>query len=416
MSLGAVPRLAYLVSQYPAITHTFILREIRALRALGFQIEAISIRGQDRPLEQLSEEEREEAALTWAVLPQGVAAIVWAQIATLFTRPVSYLGGLWFALRLASWHIKAALLNLAYFVEAVVAGRRLHGLGITHLHTHFSSTVALFVVKVFPITYSATIHGPEEFDNAVGFYLAQKTAAARFMCTISQYARSQLMRASRPEDWDKIEVAPLGVDPARFPPRPHRTNTEVFEILSVGRLAPAKAHAVLIEAVATVIKHSNTRIRLRIAGGGPEHAALTAWIARLGVEKHVVLEGPCSQERIREMYQETDLFALASFAEGVPVVLMEAMSMEVPCLATWITGVPELIRHGQDGWLVAPSDPEILASAIIHLMEHPELRQKLGASARQRVMECYDLGKNTQRLGEIFARRLTKHFKTTATL
>jgi glycosyltransferase involved in cell wall biosynthesis len=398
--------LAYLVSQYPAINHTFILREIRTLRLQGFDIEVVSIRAPDRPLEKLSPEERDEAERTWAVLPSGAPSILLAQVAMLGTRPGPYLRGVWLALRLARMDLKAMFLNLVYLAEAAVAGRYMHRRGLTHLHTHFSSTVALFLATIFPITFSATIHGPEEFDDAEGFYLAQKVAAARFLCTISQFARSQLMRASRPEYWDKIEVSPLGVDPSLFSPRPQRPDPAVFELLSVARLAPAKAHAILIESVALLVKAGRSKIRLRIAGGGPEHDALTQWIAKLGVGQQVFLEGPCSQERVRQMYRETDLFALASFAEGVPVVLMEAMSMEIPCLATWITGVPELIRHGEDGWLVPPSDPAALAEAIAYLMDHRELRQRLGVNGRQRVQERYDLQKNTQLLGQIFTRRL----------
>jgi glycosyltransferase involved in cell wall biosynthesis len=394
------------VSQYPALNHTFILREIRTLRELKFDIEVVSIRAPDRPLSQLSPEEREEADRTWGVLPAGFFSLIMAQAAQLCTHPLRYLSGVWIALRLARLDLKAMLLNLVYFAEAVAAGRYLQSRGITHLHTHFSSTVALLLVEVFPITYSATIHGPEEFDNAVGFYLAQKVAAARFLCAISQYARSQLMRASRPEHWSKIEVSPLGVDPARFAPRPHRASPAIFEIVSVGRLAPAKAHAILIESIALLMKQGRSNIRLRIAGGGPEHMALKQLIAQHGVKDHVLLEGPCNQDKVRQMYRESDLFALASFAEGVPVVLMEAMSMEIPCLATWITGVPELIRHGEDGWLVPPSDPLVLADAIAHLIDHPDLRRQLGANGRLRVEERYNLRKNTELLSRIFRRRL----------
>ena len=400
-------RLAYLVSQYPAINHTFILREISTLRELGFDIEVISIRAPDRPVEKLSSVERKELELTWAVLPQGIPAIVLAQLAVLFSNPAGYLRGLGLAFRLARLDLQALFLNLAYFAEAVVAGRRMKSQGLKHLHTHFSSTVALLLVKIFPVSYSATIHGPEEFDDAVGFHLAPKVAGARFLCTISQYARSQLMRASRPEHWHKIEVSPLGVDPAIFAPRPPRHDPAVFEILSVGRLAPAKGFAILIEAVAQLVKEGRSNIRLRIAGGGLEHAALSQWIAQHGVTQQVFLEGPCSQEKVLQMYRETDLFALASFAEGVPVVLMEAMSMNIPCVATWITGVPELIRHGEDGWLVPPSDPTVLAEAIAYLIDRPELREQLGTSARKRVEERYHLAKNAALLAQIFRRRLS---------
>lgn len=399
-------RLGYLVSQYPAVTHTFILREIRTLRSLGFEIDVVSIRAPDRPLEQLSPEEREEAGRTWAVLPRGAAGFLTAHLAALFSRPFRYLGGLWSAVALARLDLRAALFNLAYFAEAVVAGRYLHGRGIGHVHTHFSSNVALLAARVYPITFSATIHGPDEFNNAAGFYLGEKAAEARFLCAISRYAKSQLMRASRPEHWNKIEVSPLGVDPSLFTPRPHRDAPASFEILSVGRLAVAKAQVILIEAIGELVRQGRS-VRLRVAGEGPERGALEHTITRLGLEQYVLLEGACSQARVRQLYQETDLFALASFAEGVPVVLMEAMAMEIPCVATWITGVPELIHHGIHGWLVPPSDALELAAAIAQLMDQPELRQHLGQAARLQVQQCYDLRRNTERLAEIYRRRLT---------
>jgi colanic acid/amylovoran biosynthesis glycosyltransferase len=400
-------RLAYLVSQYPAVNHTFILREIRTLRSLGFDVEVISIRSPDRPFDQLSAEEQEEAGRTWAVLAAGPAAFLRAHVATLAARPLGYVRGLGLALGLARLDLRAAFFNLAYFAEAVVAGRRIHSQGLPHLHTHFNSTVALFVTRIYSsLTFSATIHGPDEFNDVRGFFLAEKVAAARFLCAISRYARSQLMRVSRPEHWHKIELAPLGVDTSVFAPRPHRARPERFEILSVGRLAAVKGQALLIEAVAALVAQGRTGLRLRIAGEGPEHAALAGLIAGQKLERYVSLEGACSQDRVRELYRETDLFALASFAEGVPVVLMEAMSMEIPCVAPWVNGVPELIRHNVDGWLVPPADAAVLASVIADLMDHPELRENLGRSARMRIEEAYDLAENTRRLAAIYRRRL----------
>jgi glycosyltransferase involved in cell wall biosynthesis len=146
---------------------------------------------------------------------------------------------------------------------------------------------------------------------------------------------------------------------------------------------------------------------LRVAGDGPERAGLERRIAELGLEAHVQLLGSQNQDRVRQLYSETDLFALTSFAEGVPVVLMEAMAMEIPCLSTWITGTPELIRHSVDGWLVPPGDAQEAANAIAHLMDNPDLRQRLGCSGRLRVLEKYDLARNTARLAEIFRRRIS---------
>ncbi len=400
------PRLAYLSGQYPAANHTYILREIRTLRSQGFEIESFSIRSPDRPLDQLSPEEQEEANTTWSLSSVSKPDLLKAQFAALFSSPGSYWRGLWLAITLGRQDLRATFKNLIYFAEAVVVGRQMQSRGLTHLHSHFSSNVALFLGKTFPVTISATIHGPAEFDDAIGFYLPEKVETARFLCTISQYGRSQLMCASNPEHWHKIEVCPLGVDLDLFAPRPHRPFPECFEILSVGRLSPVKGNQVLIEAIARLVKQGHTGIRLRIAGGGPLRESLQRQIARLGVEQYVVLEGLCNQDRVRQLYRETDLFALASFAEGVPVVLMEAMAMEIPCLATWITGIPELIRHEKDGWLVPPSDPIVFAEAIALLMADPDLRQRLGKAGRLRVQERYHLATNTNRLGHIFNRRL----------
>jgi glycosyltransferase involved in cell wall biosynthesis len=152
--------------------------------------------------------------------------------------------------------------------------------------------------------------------------------------------------------------------------------------------------------------HQGRSIHLRLVGDGPDRQDLEGAIAKRGLEGHVTLEGNCNQERVLAFYRKADLFALASFAEGIPVVLMEAMAMEIPCVATWITGIPELIRHGIDGWLVPPADEEQLADAIAKLMDNPELRGKLGRSARVRVQEKYDLQRNIERLAEIYRRRL----------
>ena len=394
------------MSQYPAVNHTFILREIRKLRTLGCDIQVVSVRGPDRPPAHLGPDELEEYQRTIAIFEAGIAAIAGAHLKTLLSRPAGYFAGLLYAVQLATWDLRQIFLNLMYFGEAVVAGSWIWTRGLTHVHSHFASTLELFVARVFPITFSATIHGPDEFNDVIGFHMAEKVARAEFLCAISHYARSQLMKASDPVHWHKLDVSPLGVDPTVFVPRPHRENPDRFEMLCVGRLASAKGHHVLIEAVARLVRQGRTSLRLRLVGDGPARPSLERAIRDLGLENHVRLQGSCNQERVREMYRETDLFALTSFAEGVPVVLMEAMAMEIPCLSTWITGIPELIRHGVDGWLVAPGDVEQAAEALANLIDQPELRQRLGRSGRARVMEKYDLDQNVGYLEEIFQRRL----------
>ncbi len=407
-------RMAYLVSRYPTVTHTFILREIQQLRALGFDIDVISIDAPDRPPEQLAPGERVEAARTFYVKPEGLRGALRAHAATFAARPARYLKGLAHAVKSGRYDPFKTVRHLAYFAEAVIVGHRMKERGLSHVHVHFSSTVALLVARVFPITMSATIHGSAEFDDTVGFQLAEKVKRASFICAISNFGRSQLLRVTPYAEWDKIEVSPLGIDPAVYAPRPFRESPDPLEIICVGMLAPVKAQHVLVAAVGRLVREGR-RVRLRLVGDGPDRANLERHVETLSLAAHVSFEGWLNQERVRELYQETDIFALASFAEGVPVVLMEAMAMEIPCVATNITGIPELIRHGTDGLLVTPSDEEELARTLATLMDDPALRRRLGEQGRRRVLEKYDLARNTLRLASIFDRRLESPATATTT-
>lgn len=396
--------IAYLVSHYPTFNHTFVLREIRALRAHGFTVQTISVRGPDRKREQLTEEEREEADATLYVLPAGPAGFLSAHWNTFVRRPLSYLAALLMAFRLAGLNLSRLPAHLIAFAEAVVIGWWTVSRGIGHLHTHFSSNAALLAARVFPLTFSMTLHG-EEFYDVVGFHLAEKIARCRFACTISNFGRGQMLRVSPWEDWSKVENCYLGVDPAIFSPRPARVSPHPFRVLSVGRLSPGKGHHVLIDAVALLIGEGR-QVDLWLAGGGPERDSLERHTEACGLRQAVHFTGPLAQPEIRALYRETDCFAMASFAEGIPVVLMEAMAMEIPCVATWVMGIPELIRHEIDGLLVAPADAAALAAQIARLMDDPALSERLGKAGRLRVMDKFSLENNTGHLAEIFRRRL----------
>jgi glycosyltransferase involved in cell wall biosynthesis len=225
-----------------------------------------------------------------------------------------------------------------------------------------------------------------------------------FVAAISRFAASQVMKSSAPRNWSKIRVLPLGVDPADLTPHhPSPEEAAPIRIVSVATLAPVKGFHILL-AAAAILARRGRRLELTIVGDGPDRPALEEAIAKLGLTGAVHLAGRCNHDRVIDHYRAADIFALASFAEGVPVVLMEAMAMEIPCVATWITGIPELIRDGVDGLLGPPGDPETLADAIASLMDDPELRLRLGQSARRRIVESYDLKRNSNRLAEEFRR------------
>ena len=393
-------RIAYLVSQYPAFNHTFILREIRQLRQLGFEVHVASIRGADRPFQDLTAEEQEEQLATFYIKPGGVARALGAHLRMLFIRPLSYLHGLIYSLRLAGWNVRRALTNLLYFAEAVVFVDWMRHEDLSHFHMHFTSTVGLIACRAWPLRASVTIHGPDEFNDPVGFYMHEKIEAFGLLCTISQYGRSQLMLRSDYSQYNKFRVSRLGVDPSVYSPRPFRENPPRFEIISVGRLAPPKGYHVLIAAMNQLVREGRS-VRLRLVGDGPDRAGLEQHVAKFDLGGHVVFEGRQNADRVLDLYQQADIFAMPSFAEGIPVVLMEAMAMEIPCVTTWITGIPELIRNEVDGLLIAPSSEEELVAALARLMDDTELRLRLGKSGRQRVLEHYDLKRNTELLANL---------------
>jgi colanic acid/amylovoran biosynthesis glycosyltransferase len=403
-----VRSIAYLVSRYPTLSMIFVLREVVALRALGFRIETASINPPDRPPEKLTPQECEEAARTYCVKFHGFAGAAAAHGKTLLQNFAGYGRGLALAFRLARLDLGRLFLNLMYFTEALMVGQWMRRNSQTHLHVHLASqaaSVGMFAQRVFRVGYSLTVHGPDEFYDAEGKYLAQKIAVADFIVCISSYTRSQLMNLSPYAHWKKLEVARLGVDAAQWASLPQTTQQGPFEILCVGRLTPAKGQHLLIDAVAQLTQQGR-RVRLRLVGDGPDSASLRQCAAGLAHPDSVVFEGAVNQDRIRGIYATADVFCLPSFAEGLPVVLMEAMAMQIPCVSTNITGIPELIRDGIDGLLVPASDLDALVEALARLMDSSELRKQLGTSARIRVLEHYDLARNVETLAAIFTRRI----------
>jgi colanic acid/amylovoran biosynthesis glycosyltransferase len=404
----ARPAIAYLQSQYPMLSMIFVIREVLELKRLGFRIDVASINSPDRARQGLTADERAESEHTYYVKAHGVAGAVAAHLTTALRRPGDYVRGWALVARLGGSDLAGWLRLLAYFTEGLMVGRWMGQRQLTHVHAHLGSqaaTVGLFVKRVFGVGFSITVHGPDEFYDVIGQHLNEKIIAADFIVCISDFARSQLMRLSAYEHWNKLFVSRLGIDPAVFAPRlqPVR-GAGAFEVLCVGRLTPSKGQHILVDAVARMVKQGRN-VRLRVVGGGVDEASLQRHAAPLG--EHVVFEGAVNQDRIRSLYAAADCFCLPSFAEGIPVVLMEAMAMQIPCVTTHITGIPELIRDNVDGLLVAPSDVDGLVAALCRLMDDPALCIRLGLEARKRVSSHYDLTHNVQTLATLFQSRLS---------
>lgn len=400
-------RLVYLLSRYPAVSHTFFLNEVQQLRKLGFTVEVASINTPDRPRASMPSMEAEETEKTFYVKSVGAARAAGTAAKTLLRRPQVFVRGLAAALRLGRWDLSATLFALFYFAEALILGDWMRSRGLMHLHIHFCgpvATVGMLASIAWDFPYSMTVHGPDEFYDVEKFYLRQKVEHAKFILCISDFCRSQLMRIAPHECWDKMHVVRLGIDPDVFFPMREKNKPEhPLEILCVGRLVPSKGQLILLRACSLLCSQGYS-FRVRLVGAGPDREALEAYAAQHGIA--AVFEGAKNHDEIHQLLRRADIFALASFAEGVPVALMEAMAMGIPCVSTSIAGIPELIRDGLDGLLVPASSAEMLASALKRLIDDPALRQSFGAAGCKRVLELYNLPLNIKLLARILREQI----------
>jgi colanic acid/amylovoran biosynthesis glycosyltransferase len=406
-ALDPVCRLVYLLSRYPAVSHTFFLNEILELRKLGFLVEVASINQPDRPQSSMPAVEANEADNTFYIKSTGIALAAWITVKTLLTRPRVFARGLTAAFHLCRWDLKATIYALFYFVEALILGDWMRLRNHRHLHIHFCgpvATVGMLASVAWGFPYSLTVHGPDEFYDVKEFYLRQKAENAKFILCISDFCRSQLMRLVAPKHWEKMHVVRLGVDPDLFfPVRQTPDSADPLEIICVGRLVESKGQLILLRAC-SLLTAQGYAVRLRLVGAGPDRKHLEEFAAEKNMP--VIFEGARNHDETRQLLGHADVFVLSSFAEGLPVALMEAMAMEVPCVSTYIAGIPELVRDGLDGLLVPASSVETLAMALRRLHEDPLLRRSLGTAGRKRVLEFYNLSRNVSSLARVWIENL----------
>lgn len=250
------------------------------------------------------------------------------------------------------------------------------------------------------------MHGSTEFFDVREHRLPQKVELAEFVVCVSNHGRSQLMSLVDPVHWDRLHVVHCGIDLTLFEPRARGGSASVPEILTVGRVVPVKGQALLVEALAELGRRG-VEARLTIVGDGPQLAPLRALAERLGVTDRVEFAGAVGQDEIRRYYERADVFTLPSFAEGLPVVLIEAMATGLPVVASRITGIPELVDEGVSGLLVTPGDVTDLTAALERMLREPaERRAAMGRSGRDKVVAEFDLEQTAAELVDLFKRRI----------
>lgn len=400
--------LAYVTTGYPYVSHTFIQNEVLALRRLGVTIDTFALRRE--PLEQVrTSADREAWETTYPLRPPRIAHYARAHLSAIAANPAAYRWALASALWRGQSSLPALARQLTYFLQGVVLWHRCRLAGAHHIHAHFAnvaSDVAMIAASLGDqsLAWSFTMHGPTEFYDVSRFRLDEKASNACFVVCISDFARSQLMGLVAAEHWDDFEVVRCGVDTTSFTPAVG-DRSGPLRITCVGRLVPEKGQRVLVEAVAQMSARGFD-VRLALAGDGPERHRLERMAHDRGLAARVDFLGAIAHTRVRDLLDHTDLFCLPSFAEGVPIVLMEAMAMEIPVVACRVMGIPELVQDGISGCLVSPGSAADLVMVLSALASEPDRRRTLGRAARERVRAAFDLDENARRLKQVFDDRV----------
>lgn len=396
-------RLAYFVNQYPKVSHTFIRREIRALEALGFEVQRYALR--ESAGETLVEgADVEEHKLTRYIVREGALLLVWHVLALALQRPAGTLRALRMMLRIMRRSHRPFVMHLVSLAEAAVLARWTASQGVQHIHTHFgtnSAEVALLARQWGSAPYSLTIHGSDEWDRPLQWALREKVQHAAFVVAISSFTRAQLMRWIRLEDHAKLHVVHCGVDES-FLQSPVAAVADVQRFVCVGRLCNEKAQPLLIEALA-LLRERGWRPQLVLAGDGEGRARVQALITQHGLADQVTLTGWVDGQRVREEILAARALVMPSSMEGLPVALIEAMTLQRPVITTYVGGIPELVRPGREGWLVQAGCAEAVADAMEQCLRTPvDVLARMGASGRARVVERHRSSDAAAQLARLF--------------
>jgi glycosyltransferase involved in cell wall biosynthesis len=400
--------IAYLVNQYPKVSHSFIRREIAGIEACGIQVARFSIRSCGSEL--VDEEDKRELEKTRFVLGIGKVGLLFALLRVAITRPIRFLSALWLMLQVGRKSDRGVLRHLAYLAEACVLLGWFSELGIAHVHAHFgtnSTTVAMLCRALGGPPYSFTVHGPEEFDKAEAIALTEKIKRAAFVVAISSFGKSQLYRWCDHEQWSKIQVIHCGVDdmfltqaPIPVPDQPR--------LVCVGRLCEQKGHLLLLEAAGQLVAEGLS-FMLVLVGDGPLRTEIETMITRLGLQDHVEITGWASNSEVHQHILASRAMVLPSFAEGLPVVVMEALALSRPVISTYVAGIPELVEPEICGWLVPPGSVEALTNAMRTALQLPvEKLEQMGRVGAFRVAQQHDAAIEASILAALFRSNIEK--------
>jgi len=397
-------KIAYLINQYPKVSHSFIRREILALERQGFEVERFALRGWADQL--VDAEDLREREKTRYLLRDGAPALVKAMLSELVRAPGSFLGAAKLALRMARRADRPLPLHLIYLAEACRMVGWMRKSGVRHLHAHFGTNpaeVAMLARELGGPAYSFTVHGPEEFDKPEFLHIKEKIARSAFVVAISSFGRSQLFRWIPYTDWPKVEIVHCGLEPA-FHAGPAVPPPAAPRLVCVGRLCEQKGQLLLVRAVAQLVARG-VAVELVLAGDGEMRSEIETLIARHQLQNVVRITGWISSDQVREEILASRALALPSFAEGLPVVVMESMALRRPVLTTYVAGIPELVHDGENGWLIPAGDVDAVAAGLERALATPlEQVAIMGERAHLRAVERHSIDTEAAKLAVLIKR------------
>ena len=401
-------KLAYFCSEYPSRSHTFIRREIQELRRRGASIDVYAIR---RPKQDdlISKIDLQEFQQTVSILPVKVTQLILIHLKMFIRQPLKYLQ----TLKVAMGHhlpgTKNTLWSLLQFAEGILLAHHLQQRPVQHLHIHFANTgasVGMFACNYLKLSWSVTMHGTSCFDYPSGPLLGAKLERCTFANCISYFGLSQAYRSVGPEHWHKLFVSRCGIELnavnlAKSNQADIHKDDSKIRIISVGRLHVEKGYPVMINAFASALKYV-PNMELVLLGDGPYRKELEAYVKEKNIEQKVIFQGAVPEQTVLDEMVHADIFVLSSFMEGIPMVLMEAMVLEVPVIAPRVAGIPELVIDKENGLLFDPARWQQMGEQIVELAQDKEKRAHYGAAGKEKVLSEFTIEKGVENLWQHF--------------
>lgn len=394
-------RIAYIISRFPLLSETFILREMIEIENLGHELIVFPIICQEQKI--IHDEARDWLARIICV-PFLSKQVLLENLRVFIKRPLTYLGLISRILFENLTSINFLIKGLCLLPKAVFTSRQIADLKVDHIHVHYATHPGLeawIINQLTGIKYSITIHSHDIYDRHA--MLKTKLEGAEFLVPISQFNVNYMTNLIGDHIRKKCTVIHCGVDNDRYTPssKVKKEAGMLFEILQIGSLHWKKGQLYLIQAMA-VLKEKNFPFRLRIIGEGEERKKIEAEIKRLEVGDVVELMGAKTQNEVALILPTADCYVQSSVSEGIPVAIMEALACELPVVATKITGIPELVIEGKTGYLVPPANPTALADAIAKVKEDPKEAERFGKNGRAWVLQEFNLKENAIKLAGLF--------------